>query len=255
MKPNRARKAAAEGRVAFGHMLMEFDTPGIAKLCALADLDFVLIDMEHGGRSTSRRSRASSPDSRRQARAPSSASPHPSTTSWRGSWTPAHRESWRPTSARRSRRGSLNDAMRYAPEGNRGLGLGTSHNDFVRPDPVDYMSRANRSNMLLCQIESTTALRNLDRIASEPGVDCLWVGHMDPHPVHGNRGPVPSSRLSRRSAGRRGGLQGAWSSGRNPARESGTGKGLDGARVRHDLLQHRHHDLWLGIGVRGRGGP
>ena len=35
------------------------------------------------------------------------------------------------------------------------------------------------ANLLLCQIESTTALRNLDRIASEPGVDCLWVGHMD----------------------------------------------------------------------------
>ena len=48
MKPNRIRQVAAKGRVPFGHMLMEFDTPGIAKLCETADLDFVLLDMEHG---------------------------------------------------------------------------------------------------------------------------------------------------------------------------------------------------------------
>ena len=178
MKPNRVRQAAAEGRVAFGHMLMEFDTPGIAKLCDLADLDFVLIDMEHGpldipkvaGIIARFKATGTSPI----VRIPASeyhfvarvmdAGAH-------GIMAPNVRT---PEQAR-----LLNDAMRYAPAGNRGLGLGTSHNDFVRPDPVDYMTKANRSNVLICQIESTTALRNLDRIASEPGVDCLWVGHMD----------------------------------------------------------------------------
>jgi len=29
-------------------MVMEFSTPGIAKICEAAGLDFVLIDMEHG---------------------------------------------------------------------------------------------------------------------------------------------------------------------------------------------------------------
>ena len=48
MKANRIRQAAAEGRVPIGHMLMEFGAGGIAQLCAFADLDFVLIDMEHG---------------------------------------------------------------------------------------------------------------------------------------------------------------------------------------------------------------
>lgn len=178
MKPNRVRQAATEGRVAFGHMLMEFDTPGIAKLCDLANLDFVLIDMEHGPLDIPRvagiiarfKATGTSPI----VRIPASeyhfvarvmdAGAH-------GIMAPNVRT---PEQAR-----LLNDAMRYAPDGNRGLGLGTSHNDFVRPDPVDYMTKANRSNILICQIESTTALRNLDRISSEPGVDCLWVGHMD----------------------------------------------------------------------------
>ncbi|MDE0124053.1 MAG: aldolase/citrate lyase family protein [Bryobacterales bacterium] len=178
MKPNRARQAAAEGRVAFGHMLMEFDTPGIAKLCALADLDFVLIDMEHGpldlpqvaGIIARFKATGASPI----VRVPASEYHFVARVMDAGAQGIMAPNVRTPEQAR-----LLNDAMRYAPEGNRGLGLGTSHNDFVRPDPVDYMSRANRSNMLLCQIESTTALRNLDRIASEPGVDCLWVGHMD----------------------------------------------------------------------------
>jgi 2-dehydro-3-deoxyglucarate aldolase/4-hydroxy-2-oxoheptanedioate aldolase len=70
-------------------------------------------------------------------------------------------------------------AMRYAPEGGRGVGLGGSHDDFVAPDPVKYMAEANRNNIFLCQIESTSGLDNLDAIASTPGVDVLWVGHFD----------------------------------------------------------------------------
>lgn len=178
MKPNRVRQVTGEGRVAFGHMVMEFDTPGIAKLCDLADLDFVLIDMEHGPLDISQvagiiarfKATGISPI----VRVPASeyhfvarvmdAGAH-------GIMAPNVRT---PEQAR-----VLNNAMRYAPDGGRGLGLGTSHNDFVRPDPVGYMTEANRSNLLLCQIESTTALRNLQGIASAPGVDCLWVGHMD----------------------------------------------------------------------------
>ena len=178
MKPNRVRQAGVEGRVPLGHMLMEFDTPGIAKLCDLADLDFVLIDMEHGPLDIAQVagiiSRFKSVPASPIVRVPASeyhfvarvmdAGAH-------GIMAPNVRD------AEQARR--LNDAMRYAPDGNRGLGLGTSHNDFARPDPELYMADANRSNILICQIESTTALRNLDSIASEPGVDCLWVGHMD----------------------------------------------------------------------------
>ena len=144
MKPNRARQAAAEGRVAFGHMLMEFDTPGIAKLCALADLDFVLIDMEHGPLDLSQvagiiarfKATGASPI----VRVPASEYHFVARVMDAGAQGIMAPNVRTPDQAR-----LLNDAMRYAPEGNRGLGLGTSHNDFVRPDPVDYMSRANRS--------------------------------------------------------------------------------------------------------------
>ncbi len=178
MKPNRIREVAAAGRIPFGHMLMEFDTPGIAKICDAAGLDFVIIDMEHGPLSIPQvaqliarfKAAAASPI----VRVPASeyhfvarvmdAGAH-------GVMAPNVR------TAKQAAR--LNAAMRYAPAGKRGLGLGVAHNDFVRPDALAYMAQANAANVLICQIESPKALRNLDQIAGTPGVDCLWVGHMD----------------------------------------------------------------------------
>lgn len=178
MRPNGIREAAREGRVAFGHMVMEFSTPGIAMLCNAADLDFVLIDMEHGPLDIAQVARMIAGFKATRispvVRVPAleyhfvarvmDAGAH-------GIMAPNVRT---PDQAR-----SLNDAMRYAPSGGRGLGLGTSHNDFQRPDAPEYLQQANERNILLCQIESTTALENLEQIASVPGVDCLWVGHMD----------------------------------------------------------------------------
>ncbi len=159
-------------------MLMEFDTPGIATICEAAGLDFVLIDMEHGPLEIPQvakliawfKATGISPF----VRIPASEYHFVSRVMDAG----AH-GIMAPNVRSAAQARLLNDAMRYAPEGNRGLGLGTAHNDFVPPDPLAYMAEANRRNLLICQIESAAALQELDEIASEPGVDCLWVGHMD----------------------------------------------------------------------------
>ena len=49
MKPNRVRQLLAEGKMPIGHMIMEFSTRGIAKIAEAAGVDFVLIDGEHSG--------------------------------------------------------------------------------------------------------------------------------------------------------------------------------------------------------------
>lgn len=178
MKPNRIREVAAQGRVPLGHMLMEFDTPGIAKLCEAADLDFVILDMEHGPLSISQvagliarfKATAITPI----VRIPSSEYHFVARVMDAGAQGIMAPNVRTPEQAR-----MLNDAMRYAPDGNRGLGLGVSHNDFIRPDSRAYMGLANTTNILICQVESRTAVQHLDSIASVPGVDCLWVGHMD----------------------------------------------------------------------------
>src|SRR5262249_31332364 len=55
----------------------------------------------------------------------------------------------------------------------------TAHNDYVAPDADAYFALANRNTTVICQIESTIGLANLDAIAATPGVDILWVGHND----------------------------------------------------------------------------
>ena len=49
MKDNRFKRVLAEGRVPVGHMILEFGTRGLAMMTKAADLDFVLLDMEHTG--------------------------------------------------------------------------------------------------------------------------------------------------------------------------------------------------------------
>lgn len=71
------------------------------------------------------------------------------------------------------------DAVKYAPLGNRGLGLGTAHNDYVSPDTAGYLKDSNENTTIICQIESPTGVKNVEAIASTPGVDCVWVGHFD----------------------------------------------------------------------------
>lgn len=178
MRPNGIREAAREGRVAFGHMVMEFNTPGIAMLCNAADLDFVLIDMEHGPQDIADVARIIAGFKATRispvVRIPALEYHFVARVMDAGAHGIMAPNVQTPDQAR-----LLNDAMRYAPRGCRGLGLGTSHNDFQRPSAPEYLEQANERNILLCQIESTTALANLEEIASVPGVDCLWVGHMD----------------------------------------------------------------------------
>jgi 2-dehydro-3-deoxyglucarate aldolase/4-hydroxy-2-oxoheptanedioate aldolase len=71
------------------------------------------------------------------------------------------------------------NAVKYAPGGHRGLGLGSAHNDYVPPKPAEYLHEANANTSVICQIESTRGLENLEAIAATPGVDILWVGHFD----------------------------------------------------------------------------
>ena len=72
----------------------------------------------------------------------------------------------------------LAQAMRYPPEGVRGMGAGlarasrwTAHTNYVR--------EANDRACLLVQAETVEAMRNLDAIAATPGVDGVFIGPAD----------------------------------------------------------------------------
>ena len=178
MKPNRFKQAIAEGRVPLGHMIWEFGTRGMAKILDQAGLDFVLIDMEHTGFDTERvadliawfKATPIAPF----IRVPQRLYHFLARVMDAGALgvMVANVES-----AQQAR--EIVQAVKYGPLGNRGLGLGGAHNDFVPPDPAAYLRQANDNTTIICQIESKTGVSNVDEIAAVDGVDVVWVGHFD----------------------------------------------------------------------------
>jgi 2-keto-3-deoxy-L-rhamnonate aldolase RhmA len=178
MKPNLLRKRLAEKRVPVGHMVMEFATRGIAKIVEAAGADFVLIDMEHSGNGLDRvadliawfKATPVAPI----VRVPGSQYHFIARVLDAGAlgiMAP------NVESAEQAR--AIVHAAKYAPDGRRGLGLGTAHNDYVPPKPAEYLREANANIVVICQIESLHGLEHLEAIAAVPGVDVLWVGHFD----------------------------------------------------------------------------
>ena len=75
--------------------------------------------------------------------------------------------------------GRILSAMKYVPQGERGVALGIAHDDY-RPGPVDQKLRgANERTSLVALIETAQGVAEAEAIAAVDGVDCLWIGHFD----------------------------------------------------------------------------
>lgn len=178
MKPNLLKQRIAEGKIAVGHMVMEFRSRGIAKILEAAGLDFVLLDMEHGGMELEQladliawlKATPVAP----VVRVPAAHYHFIARVMDMGALGIMCPNVEDAATAR-----AVVDAVKYAPQGKRGLGLGAAHNDYVMPQPADYLQRANANTTIICQIESVKGVENLESIAAVPGVDILWVGHFD----------------------------------------------------------------------------
>jgi 2-keto-3-deoxy-L-rhamnonate aldolase RhmA len=68
-------------------------------------------------------------------------------------------------------------ATRYPPQGVRGVATLHRANRFARIK--DYYARANQEIGLLVQIETRTAVQNLEAIAAVDGIDGLFIGPSD----------------------------------------------------------------------------
>lgn len=178
MKPNRFKQICEQGGIPAGHMIMEFATRGLAKILESAGIDFVLLDMEHTGFDNSHiadqvawlKSTSIAPF----VRVPQNLYHFLARVMDAGALgvMVANVESKEEARA-------VIQAVKYAPLGNRGLGLGTAHNDYIPPDAAAYLRHANENTTVICQIESTKGVKNADEIAATEGVDVLWVGHFD----------------------------------------------------------------------------
>jgi 2-dehydro-3-deoxyglucarate aldolase/4-hydroxy-2-oxoheptanedioate aldolase len=178
MKENICKRILAEDRVAVGHMIMEFGTRGMGRMLGVADLDFVLIDMEHASFSTADVANLIAWTHASEV-APFVRVPQIEYHLIARILDAGALGVMIPNVKTGAEARAVVDAVKYAPLGNRGAGIGGALTGFRTVSPAEFIDYSNRNTTVICQIESVEGLANLDEIASTPGVDILWVGHTD----------------------------------------------------------------------------
>ncbi len=160
-----------------GTNLVEFDTPGIGHLLKYAGLEFAMIDQEYSGfgyESLKRTIRyLQTADVPAIVRVPTMQTDHIARALDLG----AEGIICSPITVDDCRR--IVSAMKYAPQGTRGLNTGVSHDRYTDGSVVQKMRDANNRTTFFALIESPEAVENAEAMASVRGVDALWPGIND----------------------------------------------------------------------------
>lgn len=169
-------QAIDERGLAVGAMLYEFDTPGVMRILAAAGVDFAIFDLEHTGWNA-RSLRTLLATGRgtgvypivRVLRAEYDHIASVLDAGAKGVMAPMVESE---DEAR-----LLVTSAKYPPLGRRGFGV------LFSDDLVDgagaAVSRANRENLVVAQIETVAGVENAESIVAVPGVDIVWLGQFD----------------------------------------------------------------------------
>lgn len=178
MKPNSLRARLQSGQPVVGTIIQEVSSPFVVHALANAGFDFVYVDMEHGRfglesavdllqiiRLTSMVPLVRVPDNQYY---------------WIARLLDAGAQGVMiPRVETRQQAEAAVQSIRYPPVGQRGLAVARGHNDYKRQDALAFAQDANRENLLIVQIESKSAVANVDEITSVPGVDVTLIGPGD----------------------------------------------------------------------------
>jgi len=178
MRANPVKSRLAAGGRAFGAMVFEFFTPGIAQICRNAGAEFVLYDMEHTGLTfetlKTQFAICRGLDVVPMVRVP------------RGEYHFIARALdvgamgvMVPMVGSAEEAAHIVACTRYPPEGRRGAAFGFAHDDYQGGDVAAKIAAIHERTMVIPQIETAEGLRNVEGIAAVPGVDALWLGHFD----------------------------------------------------------------------------
>ena len=172
------RALLASDAIPVGHLIFEFATPGIGYMVRNAGADYLILDLEHSGFSfetaklavLSARAaqlpivvRVPSHDSKDLSRACDVG----------GDGVMA------PNVSSAAEAKAIVEAVKYVPQGRRGVGTVQMHDRYRAGPFAEKAHAANEAMCVIVQIESQAGARDADAIAAVPGVDCLFVGHMD----------------------------------------------------------------------------
>jgi len=178
MRTNPVKARLAAGGRAYGAMIFEFMAPGIPQICRNAGAEFVLYDMEHTGLSFEtlkmQFALCRGLDLVPMVRVP------------RGEYHFIARALdvgamgvMVPMVGTAEEAARIVACTRYPPAGRRGAAFGFAHDDFQGGDVMEKIAAIHERTLVIPQIETAEGLENVEAIAAVPGVDMLWLGHMD----------------------------------------------------------------------------
>jgi 2-keto-3-deoxy-L-rhamnonate aldolase RhmA len=167
------------GQSILGTMITVFDNPEIAKILKVSGFDFFIVDCEHGNFDYSDVAKMSAvareagiplmvriPEARREVVLKF--------------MELGARGLLLPNTETVAQAKALVTCSKYYPMGNRGVSLLRSHTGFEKIDiAVEYMNKVNEENILMVQIESPTAVENINNLLDVEGIDAAFVGPND----------------------------------------------------------------------------
>ncbi len=174
---NRFRQQLLDGNVAFGQLILELFTSGIGPMLAAAGMDFVIFDMEHGRCDIALLSEMIA-SCRGSNIVPMARVPDLSFAPLSRVLDIGARGVMVPRVETRTQAEEVVRQLKYAPQGQRGVALGTAHDLYCAGGP-EFFAQANEDIAIILLLETAKAFENLDEIVSVPGVDVAWMGHYD----------------------------------------------------------------------------
>jgi len=176
-RQNHTKSKLAGGGTVFG-VFVTIPSPRVIELCGIAGFDYVVIDAEHGpidlgvGENLVRAAEASgiTPLFRVPSHDPKLILRYLDIGA-QGIMAPQ-------VNSAADAVGIVN-AVKYAPEGTRGLGPGRAALYGLGEPMSEYAANENRETLIIAQLENIAAVDELDAIVHTPGIDAFEIGTGD----------------------------------------------------------------------------
>ena len=177
MNKNNLKQALQSGKTVFGPFLKLTD-PAVVEIMGFAGFDFVIIDAEHGPISLQ--------SDQNMLRAAESAGITPVVRVTDNEETLILRALdigaqgvEIPQINTKSDALKAVTAVKYSPQGKRGLCRYVRAADYSSMDRYEYFKAANQETMIIAHIEGVEGINNLEEILSVPGIDVIFIGPYD----------------------------------------------------------------------------
>lgn len=178
MTGNAVKDKLARGERAFGTMVFEFATPGMAAIAAAAGAEFMLLDTEHSGFGIET-VKSQVAYARGLGIVPIVRVPGPRYHDIAPVMDAGAMGIMVPMVESAEVARGIVAATRYPPDGVRGAAFGIAHDDYRVGHVPDKVRAANARTLVIAMIETARGIENVDAIAAVPGIDVLWLGHYD----------------------------------------------------------------------------